>query len=348
MPTSSPSPLPRAVVIGYGFAGRSFHSYLIGLDSGVVLHGIASRSAETRQRAAAERGCKTYPSFEAVLEDPAVDLVTLATPNNTHCELAVRALDAGKHVVSDKVMALDLTECDRMIAAARYNRRLLSVFQNRRWDGDFLTLQRLLAEGRLGNVRRIEMSWTGFGMWGGWRGTRVAGGGKLYDLGAHLADQLCQLLPQRITSVYARLQYDAPSSDVESDAVVTVGFEDGATAVLETSSICSIAKPRFYVAGSAGTFVKYGLDPQEAAMKRGEIDTAREEPATYGSLHDGKNETVIPTDAGRWRSYYENIAAALAGATPLAVTPESVRRSIALLAAAFESGRSGEVVHCSI
>jgi len=345
---SAPAPPPRAVVIGYGFSGRSFHSYLIGLDSGIALHGVASRSDETRQRAAAERGCRTYPSFEAVLEDPDVDLVVLATPNNTHCGLAVRALDAGKHVVTDKVMALNLAECDRMIAAARRNRRLLSVFQNRRWDGDFLTVRRLLAEGRLGAVRRIEMAWTGFGMWGGWRGTRAAGGGKLYDLGAHLADQLCQLLPQPITTVYARLQYDDPAHDVESDAVVTVGFEDGATAVLETSSICAIPKPRFYVAGSAGTFVKHGLDPQEAAMKRGEIDAAREDPATYGRLHDGKTETAIPTEAGRWRSYYENISAALAGAAPPAVTPESVRRGVALLEAAFASGGSGQEIHCRI
>jgi len=92
---SAPAPPPRAVVIGYGFSGRSFHSYLIGLDSGIALHGVASRSDETRQRAAAERGCRTYPSFEAVLEDPDVDLVVLATPNNTHCGLVVRALDAG-------------------------------------------------------------------------------------------------------------------------------------------------------------------------------------------------------------------------------------------------------------
>lgn len=339
---------PRTVVIGYGGAGRAFHSYLIGLDSGLTLHGIASRVPDTCQRIVRERGCRAYDSFESVLADPAVDLVVLATPNNTHCDLAVRALAAGKHVVTDKVMCLDLEECDRMIAAARTHQRLLSVFQNRRWDGDFLTVRKLLADGRLGKIRRLEMAWTGFGMWGGWRGTRAAGGGKLYDLGAHLADQICQLLPQRITSVYARLQYDYPQYDVESDAVVTVGFEDGATAVLETSSVCAIPKPRFYVAGSAGTFVKYGLDPQEAAMHRGAIDTAVEAPATFGRFHDGKAEGTVPTEAGRWRSYYENIAAALTAGAPLAVTPESVRRGIALLAAAFQSARAGAVVNTSI
>ena len=339
---------PRTVVIGYGYAGRAFHSYLIGLNSGLTLHGIASRDAATRQRITQERGCKGYDSFESVLADPAVDLVVLATPNGTHCDLAVQALAAGKHVVTDKVMGLDLAECDRMIAAAQQYGRLLSVFQNRRWDGDFLTVQGLLASGRLGTVRRLEMAWTGFGMWGGWRGSRAAGGGKLYDLGAHLADQLCLLLPQRITSVYARLQYDNPQFDVESDAVVTLGFADGATAILETSSICAIAKPRFYIAGSAGTFVKFGLDPQEPAMNRGEIDAAVEDPALYGRFHDGKTEMPIPTVAGRWRSYYENIAAVLTRNAALAVTPESVRRGIAVLEAAFMSARTGEVVHTSI
>jgi scyllo-inositol 2-dehydrogenase (NADP+) len=339
---------PRAVVIGYGFAGRGFHSYLIGLDSGLTLHGVASRSPETQQRIAKERGCKVYDSFERVLDDKDVDLVVLATPNHMHTDLAVRALTAGKHVVTDKVMALNLAECDRMIAAARSSQRLLSVFQNRRWDGDYLTVRKLIGAGKLGAVRRLEMAWTGFGMWGGWRGTRAAGGGKLYDLGAHLADQICQLMPGRITSVFARLQYDDPRFDVESDALVVAGFEDGATAVLETSSICAISKPRFYVAGSGGTFVKHGLDPQEAAMLRGEIDAAHEDPAQAGRYHDGKTEAVVPTEAGRWRSYYENIAAALTRGEPLAVTPDSVRRGIALLEAAFQSARSGAEVHTSI
>ncbi|HOF89417.1 MAG TPA: Gfo/Idh/MocA family oxidoreductase, partial [Armatimonadota bacterium] len=189
---------PRAVVIGYGFAGRSFHSYLIGITPGLRLHGVASRDAATRARIVAERSCRAYASFDAVLDDPEVDLVVLATPNSTHCALAIQALHAGKHVVTDKVMCLTLDECDRMIAAAAESGKLLSVFQNRRWDGDFLTLKSLIADGRLGEPRWIEMAWQGFGAWGGWRGQAAMGGGKLYDLGAHLIDQLVLLFPQPI------------------------------------------------------------------------------------------------------------------------------------------------------
>ena len=129
-------PKTRVAVIGYGFAGRCFHSYLIGLAPGLELRGIASRSAETRDKIRAERACHAYESFEQVLADGEVDLVVLATPNSTHCEMACAALEAGKHVVTDKVMCLNTAEADRMIDTASRTGRMLSVFQNRRWDGD--------------------------------------------------------------------------------------------------------------------------------------------------------------------------------------------------------------------
>lgn len=342
---------PRAVVVGYGFAGRSFHSYLISLTDTLTLHGIASRNPETRQRILAERGCKAYESFDDAVADRDVDLVVLATPSVEHAPLAVRALEAGKHVVTDKPMALSVAEADAMIAASERSGRLLSVFQNRRWDGDYLTVKGLVDAGTLGRLRRVEMAWSGFGMWGGWRGRRDAGGGKLRDLGSHMIDQLLQLVPGTVTSVYARLQHDSPAHDVESDAVLVVGFEDGATGIIETSSIAALPKPRFHVAGSAGAFVKFGLDPQEAWMKVAAIDAAADDPAYFGHLNTtGKpgDTTVVATQRGRWRSFYENVADAIAGRAELAVTPRSVRRSIAVIDAAFESAATGEAVHTSI
>ncbi|MFO7958721.1 MAG: Gfo/Idh/MocA family oxidoreductase, partial [Candidatus Brocadiia bacterium] len=141
---------PRAVVIGYGYAGRSFHSYLIGLADGLELRGVSSRSPETREKIVEERHCRAYAGLDEVIEDPDVDLVVLATPHDTHAELAVKAMDAGKHVVTDKPMCTSLEECDRMIEAAERNDVLLTVFQNRRWDGDYLTLRKLMDEGELG------------------------------------------------------------------------------------------------------------------------------------------------------------------------------------------------------
>ena len=336
---------PRVVVIGYGFAGKYFHSYLIGLTPGLVLHGIASRDAGTREKINTERGCRAYASFEEVIADPEVDLVVLATPNSTHAELAERAMRAGKHVVTDKVMCLTLAECDRMIATAREMGVLLNVFQNRRWDGDFLTLRQAIAGGLLGDVRWVELAWQGFGAWGGWRGQASMGGGKLYDLGAHLIDQLTLLFPQEIERVYCRMRHEFPDTDTESLALVVIEFAGGGTGICDTSSLAAISKPHFYVCGTGGTFRKYGLDPQEAAMIAGNIDAAREDPAHYAHFHDGQSERVIPTLPGRWRSYYENIAAVLTEGAEPAVKLAEVRRAIAVLDAAFTSARTGEVAN---
>lgn len=335
---------PRTAVIGYGYAGRSFHSYLVGLTPGLTLHGISSRSAETRERIQKERGCKAYTSFEEVIADPDVDLVVLATPHDTHADLAVRALDAGKHVVTDKVMCLTLAECEQMIEAAERAGKLLSVFHNRRWDGDYLTVQKLMTEGELGNVRWIEMAWQNWGPPRNWRGTAAAGGGRFFDLGAHMMDQLLVLFPQPVQSVYCRMHHDFPNHDVESHVLIVVEFADGATGVIDASSMAAVSKPRFRVLGDQGTFVKYGVDPQEVAMRAGAIDGAYYDPATYGRLYDGTVERAIPTIPGRWRSYYENIADVLNQGAEPAVTLSEMRRLMTVLDAAQESAREGRVV----
>ncbi|MCX5662476.1 MAG: Gfo/Idh/MocA family oxidoreductase [Planctomycetota bacterium] len=334
----------RVAVIGYGFAGRCFHSYLVGITPGLKLRGVASRGAETRQRIVAERKCLAYESFEQVLADKEVDLVVLATPNATHCGLAVRALEAGKHVVTDKAAALNLAEWDRMTVASARTGKTLSVFQNRRWDGDYLTLRSLIDQGKLGELRCVEMAWQGFGPWGGWRGQKEAGGGKLYDLGAHMVDQLAMLFPQAIESVYCRMHHDHKSITAESQALVVVGFAGGATGVCDTSSLAAIQKARFHAMGMKGTYQKFGFDPQEAAMIKGDIDASREPESAYGKFHDGTAESVVPTIAGRWRSYYENVRDVVVKGAEPAVRTNEVRRAIGVLDAAFESARTGQVV----
>lgn len=334
----------RTVVVGYGRAGRAFHCYLIGLTPGLDLYGVVSSSPEKRERLVQEHGCKAFAGFDDACVDPDVDLVVLATPNSSHCDLAVRAMDAGKHVVTDKVMCLTLAECDRMLAAAARNGVMLSVFQNRRFDGDFLTVRKLIEDGELGSVRWIEMAWQGFGAWGGWRGVAAMGGGKLYDLGAHLVDQLCLLFPDPIEHVYCRMHHDYDHTDVESEALVVVTFAGGQTGVCDFSSMAAVSKPRFYVRGTKGTFCKYGLDPQEAAMSGGDIDAAAEDPGTYGVLNDGTSERTVPTTPGRWRDYYENVADVLLNNADPAVELPELRRQIAVLDAARRSAQSGEVV----
>jgi scyllo-inositol 2-dehydrogenase (NADP+) len=291
-----------------------------------------------------EQGCRVFTTLEDALNDPAVELICIVTPNSTHADIAVKAMKAGKNVVTDKVMALTLDECDRMITTAHENNVMLSVFQNRRLDGDFITVQKLISDGKLGDVVWAEMAWQTFGIWGGWRGKREMGGGKMFDLGAHLIDQLCLLFPADIKSVYCRMQYDSKDYNVESEAFTIITFADGKTAICDLSSMAAIQKPRFYIRGTKGTFSKYGLDPQEQWMLAGDINASMEEPKTYGKLNDGKHEHKITTIPGRWRSYYENIADVLLnGAESLVKLPE-LRRQISVIDACFKSAASGEVI----
>lgn len=336
---------PRLVVVGYGRWGRECHSYLISTTPGLELYGVASRDPEKRVRAEADRQCRTFASFDDVLSDPAVDAVVLATPNWSHADLAIKALRAGKHVVTDKVMCLSLRDCEAMIRASEESGRLLTVFQNRRLDGDFLTVRHLQQTGRLGDVRWVELAWQGFGAWGGWRGKRELGGGKIFDLGPHLLDQVLVLFPEPVRSVYCRLHYDLPGVDVESEALIVLGFAGGRTAVIDMSSMAAIHKPHFYVRGTEGTFQKFGLDPQEKAQTAGNIDAAVEPASNYGVLKTRTDEQVVPTLPGRWRSYYENLRDCLLGKAEPMVTLAEERRLLRVIDAIWESGSSGQVVH---
>ena len=334
----------RAVVIGYGRWGRLAHATLIELAPQIELFGIMSGDAEKRAQIESAHGCRAYENFEQVLADSEVDLVVLATPSDTHKPLSIAALNAGKHVVTDKVMTLSLDDCDQMIQAARDNQRLLSVFQNRRRDGDFLTLQKSIADGDLGMVNWVEMAWQRWGGWSSWRGQVERGGGKFYDLGAHLVDQIQLLFPQAIESVYCRQHHDFPETNVDSECLFVITFEGGATGIIDVSSRDTLEKPRFRVHGERATWVKFGLDPQEDALMAGDINSAQEDPELYAHIKGPEIDERIPTIAGRWRDYYENIADALQnGATPI-VTVDSARRTMMIIDAALKSSRSGEVV----
>jgi scyllo-inositol 2-dehydrogenase (NADP+) len=333
-------------VIGYGYAGRSFHSSLVSITATLCLYGISSRDPATRQRIQTERRCKAFESFEQVIADPQVDLVVLATPHDTHADLAIRAMQAGKHVVTDKVMCLNLEQCQTMIATSRETRRLLTVFHNRRWDDDFLTLRRAMDGGRLGQVRWIEMAWQKHGVPGEerWRGRREAGGGKVHDLGAHLLDQILLLFPQPVQSVYARIHRDWPHSPVESHAQITVAFEGGCTGIIDVGSMTRTSRPRVLAVGTDATFTKEGIDPQEAAMRDGDIDAAHEDPANRARVNTGKQTEVLETVPGRWRSFYENVADVLCrGAEPAVKLPE-MQRLMSVMDAVFESERTGQAV----
>jgi scyllo-inositol 2-dehydrogenase (NADP+) len=335
-------------IVGYGFAGRRFHAYLVGLAEGLRLHAVATRDPQRQQQARDDYGCNVVPSLDDLLADKAVQLVVLATPHDTHRDLAIRAMDAGRHVVTDKVMCLNGREADAMIAARDRNGVMLSVFHNRRWDWDYLTVRKAIEDGLLGKPYLIEQQVAGYRPPRGWRAEAAQSGGILYDWGAHLVDQALQLIPAPVVDVWCAIKYGAWGVDIGNYAKLVLRFADGTMAEINTGNLVRKSKPRWYVLGERGALVKEGLDPQEPAMLAGNIDAAREEPAHRARVTTDLNglasEIVLDSVRSSWRSYYQNISDVLNRGAALAVTPESVRRDIAVFDVAMASVRTGRSV----
>jgi scyllo-inositol 2-dehydrogenase (NADP+) len=278
------------------------------------------------------------------LADPEVDLIVIATPHDSHAELAVRALEAGKHCVVDKVMALSTREAGRMIAARDASGRMLSVFHNRRWDWDYCTLRSVLESGALGRPLLFESSVCRFAPPRSWRGRAAEAGTILHDWGAHLIDQAFQLKLGPCSRLSAWLT-PAPWPGVDSGGHgrIVMEFDNGVTFTIENSRISRPEKPRWWVVGSEGGFVKFGVDPQEDALRAGNIDTASESSEHVARMRTGGptaiEERPVPSVRGHWDSYYRNIADHLTDGTPLAVTAEQAREVVRVLDAAERSAR---------
>jgi scyllo-inositol 2-dehydrogenase (NADP+) len=339
------------VVVGHGLAGRSFHCPLIRRVAGLTLHGVVARDPRVRAEASALWGDGTcvYASLDEALRDPAVRLVVIATPHESHAELAVRTLLAGRHCVVDKVMALSAAEADRMIAARDRSGCMLSVFQNRRWDWDFATVQRVLDQGWIGRPLQIDSAVCRAAPPRGWRGRAAAAGTILHDWGAHLVDQALQLGLGPCHRLTAWLT-PAPWEGVDNGGHgrIVLEFND-VLYQIETSRICPIDRPRWWIVGSAGGFVKHGIDPQEAALRAGDIDTAAEPPQHEGMIRrpddsGAEADSRVPTVRAHWDAYYRNIAEHLEGRAPLLVTAEEAREVVRVLEAAARSAREHAVV----
>lgn len=345
----------RTVVVGYGMAGRELHSPLIRRQPALELYGAVARKPEVRARAEAEQGIRTYGGLDEALADPAVDLVVLATPHDVHADQAIRVLESGRHCVVDKVMALTSAEADRMIAARDGSGRMLSVFHNRRWDWDFATIRSLFEGGVIGRPLLIESAVCRFKAPQGWRGELGSSGTILHDWGAHMVDHALQLglgPCRRVTSWLFESPWEGV--DIGGHGRMILEF-DGAVFQAETSRICRIDRPRWWVVGSAGGYVKYGVDPQEEALRAGDIDAADETESQQGLLSTAADrdpatrdpETLQrrqPSVRAHWDGYYANIAGHLTRGEPLAVTAEQGREVVRILEAALKSSRENRTI----
>ncbi len=335
-------------IIGYGYAGRVIHAQLIKLVPRLNLYAIASRDENRRLQAKAEHGVVTYESYEELLRDTKVDLVVIATPHDSHAKLAISAMEAGKHCVVDKPMCITTKEADLMLRARDKAGVLLSVFHNRRWDCDFLTLQHVIGAGMLGEPFLIESCVVRYGKPGSqWRCERNLMGSILHDWGVHLIDQALQLMGRMPSSIGCCTNFLVWDMSVESYANIQMQF-DKALYRIEVSYISHAPRPRWYVLGTKGGFVKFGLDPQEAALQRGDVKAAKETPENrarlFTTLNGNKVEMVIESIPGRWISFYENIAAALLDGAELVVKPEQSRQVIRLIELALTSAGHGKPI----
>lgn len=341
-------------LIGYGFGNRAFHGPLIRQTESLEVRAVLTTNPDRRQEALEHfPAVRIYDSYDSLLADKHIDLVVISTPHSTHAPLTIHACELGKHVVVDKIMAMNVAEAESMIEAAEKAGVLLSVFHNRRWDSDFLTVQAALQQSLLGEPYVVESSVIGFrkapaaGDRLPWRMQARHGGGVVRDWGAHLLDQAIQLFGGDIRSVYADFQYRWPGVDVESAAVCWIRFGGGVRFRMEVGNTSKIGRPRWYVRGSQGALVIHGLDPQEAELKRHVVisgsDQARipEENCQFESDIPGAQLQIIPGD---YLAYYKNIAAALLQGAPLTVTPESVLDSLRLMESIVASAASGTVI----
>ena len=350
----------QAGVVGFGLAGRIFHAAVINETPGMNVAAIVQRSGE--EAAAAYPSAKIARSLEEMLEDPAITLCVVATPNQAHRSLAEQCLKAGRHVVVDKPLALSSADAKALAELAAERGLILSAYHNRRWDGDFCTVRGVLASGRLGRPLHLVSHFDRYRLeprLEAWRESGEAGGGVLFDLGPHLIDQALALFgtPKTIWAD-VRLSRDHAIVDDSFDILLTYdgdaakgdgspgGDLRGLRVWLCATLAAASAGARFTLHGTLGSYEKWGLDPQESALKEGQtFSTAgfgSEPPNAWGvlTLPNAAPEPV-PTMRGDYRGYYANVRDAILGVAPLEVTVRDAWCVARLIEQARESSRSG-------
>lgn len=348
----------RVAIIGYGLAGAVFHAPLISSTPGMAVAAIVTSNARRQEHAR-----RDYPaaailaSADELWRHPArYDLVVVAAPNRTHVSLGLAAMNAGLPVVIDKPLAASVADAEQLIAASRSTGQLLTVFQNRRWDNDFLTVRQLIASDLLGPITRFESRYERYRAqprphaWREFAAPEEAGG-LLYDLGSHLIDQAVQLFG-RPTRVYAEMDQRRANVQVDDDTFVALHFADGVRAHLWMSVVARLQGPRMRLLGLHGTYEKWGLDPQEealhAGMRPGDAGWGVEPRDHWGRLstevHGVRIDSPIETLHGAYEHFYAQLHHALTRGAPPPVDPTEVLTALQIIEAAQRSAQTGNVV----
>ena len=337
-------------LIGYGLGGAAFHAPLVQAEPRLRLHAVVTSRAEQVRRDLP--GVGVVASADELLEDPAVALVVVAAPNAVHHELAGAALRAGRHVVVDKPFTLSTAEADELIELAAAADRRLSVFHNRRWDADFLTVRRCLETGLLGSVSSFVSRYDRFrpGPKGSWKEQAVPGSGVLWDLGPHLIDQALQLFGMPKT-VWADVGVQRPGVEAVDYVHLALGY-GRLRALLHAGMEVRDPGPRFEVHGDRGSFTKHGMDRQEEALRAGgrpgDPDWGTEPPDRHGTLTTEvaglELHGRLASAPGAYGTFYAQMAAAIAHDGLVPVTPAEARDTVQVIELALQSAHEGRVV----
>ncbi|MGA0545456.1 oxidoreductase [Brevundimonas sp. VNH65] len=334
----------RVALIGYGFAGKTFHAPLIRAAPGMELALVAT--SQPQVVGADLPGVRTAASLTEVLADPGIELVVIATPDAVHAEQATAALNAGKAVVVDKPFALELADARAMVDLAAARGLFLSVFQNRRWDADFLALRREIERDRLGRIVLVESRFDRHRPVVRDRWREAPGGGVWMDLGPHLVDQMVVLFG-RPTSITCRLatQRDGGKSPDWAHAVLDYG---PLQVVLNAAMVIAAPEVRFAAHGTSASWLKAGLDVQEDQLKSGMTPGAPgwgvdPRPATWVDGDTGAR-SAAPGPAGDYPAYYAAVARALKGQGDNPVPPDQALTVMEILDAGRESARTGRTI----
>lgn len=341
----------KTALVSFGMSGRVFHAPFINLNPNFMLAGAWERSSKNIQ--AVYPGVTSYASFDEILSDPSIDLVVVNSPNDTHYTYTKQALLAGKHVVVEKAFTVTVEEAEELTALALQQQKILTVYQNRRYDADFLTIQKLITQNKIGQLLDVQISYERY------RTTLspkvhkeqpTPGAGVLLDLGPHLVDQALQLSGMP-TAVFADLRITRSVSLVD-DYFTLLLYYPTHRILLTSGMVFMQVGAGYKIYGTKGCFIKNRSDVQEdlllAGHKPGGDNWGKEDPKNYGTLStdtDGViTSTIIESERGDYGKYYEAVAAAILENKPVPVSPQEGINIMKVLVAAKQSHETKQVV----
>lgn len=342
----------KTALVSFGMSGRVFHAPFINLNPNFMLAGAWERSSKNIQ--AVYPGVTSYASYDEILSDPSIDLIIVNSPNDTHFIYTKKALLAGKHVVVEKAFTVTVEEAEELAALAVQQQKVLTVYQNRRYDADFLTIQKLIAQNKIGQLLDVQISYERY------RTTLspkvhkeqpTPGAGVLLDLGPHLVDQAIQLSGMP-TALFADLRMTRSVSLVD-DYFTLLLYYPTHRILLTSGMVFMQVGPGYKIYGTKGCFIKNRSDVQEdlllAGHKPGGDNWGKEDPKNYGTLSTATDGvitiTTIESERGDYGKYYEAVAAAILDNKPVPVTPQEGISIMKVLVAAKQSHETKQVVH---